>query len=410
MAELVPLRDLRRVLPKGLLQRLAVEHKTDARNQVRLPGSAVFVCLLDALLNHGVVTQRLLEEIYTQRTGVHADHSSFGERLKQIPAEYFVALYRDLHDRLAPQASAAEQRALRVRWVDATIVTLTAKLLSWGLSCGHRKQRGAKRQMKAVFSLEADGLPSVLRLCTEQSETSDCVAMGDTMLAHANASDLWVFDQGCHGRERLFALHRKEAYWLTPHGQQALQAQQLVWEAEPGSRPEAEPGKEEAHGWVERVETAYFGNSQETRAKQEQWAKMPLLLLHLQRWDQRGHKWVPLVLMTNLPLRKDGLGAGPFTWAELADVYRQRWEMEVLFKFLKQHLGYSHLTSRSENGCKVMVYMSLIAALLLIWYKRRTGIDRGWRSVRSWFIHDLRLWVDTEIRAALAPPGTGARS
>lgn len=408
MAELVPLKDLRRVLPKGLLQALAVEHKTDACNQVRLPGSAVFVCLLDAILNHGVVTQRLLEEIYTQRTGVHADHSSFGARLKQIPAEYFVALYRDLHARLAPQASAAEQRALRIRWVDATIVTLTAKLLFWGLICGNRKQRGAKRQMKAVFSLEEDGLPSVLRLCTEQSETSDCVALGDTMLGHAKASDLWVFDQGCHDRERLFALHQRGAYWLTPHGQQALQARQLVWEAEPHTRPEAEPQKEEAHCWVERVERACFGNSQETRVKQEQWATMPLLVLHLQRWDQRGRKWVPLVLLTNLPLGEDGTTAGPFTWAELAEVYRQRWDMEVLFKFLKQHLGYAHLTSRNENGCKVMVYMSLIAALLLIWYKRRTGIDRGWRSVQSWFSHDLRLWVEREIRAALAPPGTRA--
>lgn len=404
MAELVPLEELKRVLPDGLVQRLAVKHKTDARNQVRLPGAAVFVCLLDAVLNHGVVTQRLLEEIYTQRTGVRADHSSFGERLKQIPPEYFVALYRDLHARLAPQASAAEQRALRVRWADATVVALSSKLLFWGLTCGHRKKRGARRQVKAVWSLEEDGLPSVLHLCKEQRETSDCVAMGDAMLAHASPGDLWVFDQGCHDRDRLFALHRSGAFWLTPHSQQALQERRTVYEADPQARPQAEPGKEGPRCWVERVETARFGNTHEAQAKQEKWREMPLLVLHLQRWDERKRKWVPLVLMTNLPLRKEGDGAGPFTWAELAEVYRQRWEIEVLFKFLKQHLGYSHLTSRSENGCEVMVYMSLIAALLLIWYKRQTGIDRGWRSVRSWFAHDLRLWVEHTIRAALSPP------
>lgn len=404
MAELVPLEKLKRVLPQGLLQHLAVEHKTDTCNQVRLPGAAVFVCLLDALLNHGVVTQRLLEEIYTQRTGVHADHSSFGERLKRIPAEYFVALYHDLHRRLAPQASAPEQRALRVRWADATVVALSAKLLFWGLLCGHRKQRGAKRQMKAVFALEEDGLPSVLRLCKEQSEISDCVALGDAILESTTGLDLWVFDQGCHDRERLFALHEKGAFWLTPHGQHGFQGRRILWEAEPSTRPTAEPAKEGPHCWVERVEAAYFGNSQETSAKQERWNAMPLLILHLSRWDQRGRKWVPLVLMTNLPPREEGDGAGPFTWAEVAEVYRQRWDIEVLFKFLKQHLGYAHLTSRSENGCKVMVYMSLIAALLLIWYKRETGIDRGWRSVRSWFSHDLRLWVEQAIREAIPPP------
>jgi hypothetical protein len=86
MKVLVPLKELKRVLPTRRIRELAVQHKTDARNQVRLPGAAVFVCLLDAVLNHGVVTQRLLEEIYEQRTGVHADHSSFGERLRRIPA------------------------------------------------------------------------------------------------------------------------------------------------------------------------------------------------------------------------------------------------------------------------------------------------------------------------------------
>lgn len=404
MKNRVPLEELKRVLPQKQLKRLALKHKTDASNQVRLPGSTVFVCLLDSMLNHGVVTTRLLEELFEQRTGKHADHSSFGKRLQRIPAEYFRAIHRALHERLAPQASAAEQRALRVRRADATVVALSSKLLSWGLSCGHRKQKGAKRQVKAVWSLEEDGLPSVLRLCREQSELSDCVAMGDAMLSHTSRGDLWVFDQGCHDRERLFALDRKRAFWLSPHGQQALQERHPVWEADPQTRPQAEPQQGEARGWIERVESARFGNTHEAGAKQAMWAQMPLVVLHLQRWDERGKKWVPLVLMTNLPLRKEGDGAGPFTWTELAEVYRQRWEIEVLFKFLKQHLGYSHLTSRSENGCEVMVYMSLIAALLLIWYKRQTGIDRGWRSVKSWFAHDLRTWVEQALRAAIPPP------
>ncbi len=404
MKERVPLQELERVLPAWRVRELAVAHKTDACNQVRLPGSAVFVCLLDALLNHGVVTLRLLEEIYTQRTGVHADHSSFGVRLQQIPAEYFVSLYGEVHGRLAPQASAAELRTLRVRRVDATIVSLSSKLLCWGISCGTRKGKGAQRQMKTVWSLEADGLPALLHVCKEQSESNDCVALGETILAQTGRGDLWVFDQGCHDRDRLLALHRKGAFWLTPHGQQALQVRRIVWEADASGRPEAEPGKGGARCWIERVEEARFGNSRETRARQAAWETMPLLVLHLRRWDERASKWVPLVLMTNLPAREDAQGAGPFTWAELAEVYRQRWDLEVLFKFLKQHLGYSHLTSRSENGVKVMVYMSLIAALLLIWYKRYTGIDRGWRSVRSWFAHDLRFWVEDALHAALSPP------
>ena len=78
-----------------------------------------------------------------------------------------------------------------------------------------------------------------------------------------------------------------------------------------------------------------------------------------------------------------------------------RWDIELFFKFIKQHLSFDHLISRNENGIRIMLHMSLIAALLLIWYQRRTGIDRGWRSVKFWFADDLTAW--TRGVAALTP-------
>jgi hypothetical protein len=49
-----------------------------------------------------------------------------------------------------------------------------------------------------------------------------------------------------------------------------------------------------------------------------------------------------------------------------------------------------------------MIYMSLIAALLLIWYQRHTAINRGWRSVRAWFAHDVQTWAERALRDAFA--------
>jgi hypothetical protein len=400
-ANRVSLEELERVLPARQVSKLAVKYGVDARNQHRLPGATVFACLLDTIMNHGVTTQRLLEEIYFQRTGTHADHSSFGQRLTSTAPAFFEAIYRHVHARLAPQASAAELRALRVRRADATVVTLSSKLLLWGLKSGTRKGKGTRRQVKTVLSLEDDGVPQLLRICENQSENSDSVAMGDAMLKHARPGDLWVFDKGCHSRLRLLKLHAKKTFWLTPHGTQALRDRETIWRAPEATPPAVAPGEGDPAFVLQHVERAYFGNSNETKGE---WGSMPLLFLHGLRWDTRKSVWKPMVLMTNLPLREDGKGAGPFTWAEVAEVYRQRWEIEVLFKFLKQHLGYAHLTSRSENGIRIMVYMSLIAALLLIWYKRLTGIDRGWRSVRAWFAHDLRAWVDGALRIAFGIP------
>ena len=57
-----------------------------------------------------------------------------------------------------------------------------------------------------------------------------------------------------------------------------------------------------------------------------------------------------------------------------------------------------------------MIHMSLIAALLLIWYKRETGIDRGWRSVKFWFADDVRRWTEEALRQDLQrPPPAPAR-
>jgi hypothetical protein len=133
---------------------------------------------------------------------------------------------------------------------------------------------------------------------------------------------------------------------------------------------------------------------------------MPLLVLHLHRWDQRTQAWKPLVLLTNLPLSADRQHAGPYTFAEVAQLYRQRWNLEVLFKFLKQHLGFRHLLTRSENGIQIMLYMSVIAALLLIWYQRQTAIKDGWRIVKFGWAEEVRRWTEQLLQVTrLVPDG-----
>jgi hypothetical protein len=172
-----------------------------------------------------------------------------------------------------------------------------------------------------------------------------------------------------------------------------VSVQQTLFVLPPEQLPTRVPAPGEATWVTVRVEEVVFQNSQVTKPSLAKWGAMPLLLVHGLRFDARTQTWKALVLMTNLPLSTDKAHAGPYTWDELAAVYRQRWAIEVFFKFLKQNLNYSHLTSRCENGIKVMIYMSLIAALMLIWYKQQTGIDRGWRSVKFWLAEDVRQWT-----------------
>ena len=50
---------------------------------------------------------------------------------------------------------------------------------------------------------------------------------------------------------------------------------------------------------------------------------------------------------------------------EISEIYRKRWEIEVLWKFLKMHLKLDKLITKNVNGVTLQILMVLIAYLLL---------------------------------------------
>jgi len=51
--------------------------------------------------------------------------------------------------------------------------------------------------------------------------------------------------------------------------------------------------------------------------------------------------------------------------AEIADLYKQRWQIELFFKWIKQNLKIRHFLGTSENAVRIHVFVALIAYLLL---------------------------------------------
>ena len=50
---------------------------------------------------------------------------------------------------------------------------------------------------------------------------------------------------------------------------------------------------------------------------------------------------------------------------EIAALYKQRWEIELFFKWIKQNLKIKHFLGVSENAVKIQIYVALIAFLIL---------------------------------------------
>ena len=51
--------------------------------------------------------------------------------------------------------------------------------------------------------------------------------------------------------------------------------------------------------------------------------------------------------------------------AEIAALYRKRWQIELLFRWIKQHLKIRAFLGRSENAIRLQIFAALIAYLLL---------------------------------------------
>ena len=51
--------------------------------------------------------------------------------------------------------------------------------------------------------------------------------------------------------------------------------------------------------------------------------------------------------------------------AEIAKLYKARWQIELLFRWIKQNLNLKTFLGRSENAIKLQLYAAMIAYLLL---------------------------------------------
>jgi len=53
----------------------------------------------------------------------------------------------------------------------------------------------------------------------------------------------------------------------------------------------------------------------------------------------------------------------------IADIYKERWQVEIFFRFIKQNLKIKSFLGNSKNAVLSQVYVALIAYLLLAYQK-----------------------------------------
>jgi hypothetical protein len=242
--------------------------------------------------------------------------------------------------------------------LDSTTVTLCLKLFPWA------KFRQAKGGVKAHVLLDHDDyLPRYVWIT--EARCSDLKMTADLPL---NPGSIVVMDRGYNDYALFGRWTAGEIYFVTRLKENA--AFQVVEEC-------AVPQKRNI---LSDQLIRFTGD----RAQQD----CPCLLRRVGVWDEANQR--EIVLLTNQ------LAFGSTT---IAAIYKDRWEIELFFKALKQNLKVKSFVGASENALRIQIWTALIAMLLLKWLHHLSKAKWSLSNLASMLrlnlftYRDLQLWL-----------------
>ncbi len=83
----------------------------------------------------------------------------------------------------------------------------------------------------------------------------------------------------------------------------------------------------------------------------------------------------------------------------IADIYRQRWQVELFFKWIKQHLRIKAFYGTSENAVKTQIWIAVSIYVLVAIVRKRLGLEASLYQILQ--ILSVTLFEKTPILQAL---------
>lgn len=86
----------------------------------------------------------------------------------------------------------------------------------------------------------------------------------------------------------------------------------------------------------------------------------------------------------------------------VARIYKSRWQVELFFKWIKQHLRIKAFFGRSENAVKTQIWIAVSVYILVAIVRKRLGLSTSLYQILQ--ILSLSLFEKMPILQALQPP------
>lgn len=243
--------------------------------------------------------------------------------------------------------------------LDATLIELCASVFDWAQ---YRRTKGA---VKLHLLLDHQGLLPSFALVTEGRVHESRVARS----LRFEPGTIVVFDRGYADYDWFAALDAEGVFFVT----------RLKDNADYGV---VEHRPVPAGSAVRRDEIIFL-------YKAAGGGNLNLFLRRIEVWDKEQER--VLVFLTN---------HRGFAASTIAAIYRQRWQIELFFKALKQNLRIKTFVGTSPNALHIQVWTALIALLLLKYLQLRARF--GWSLSnlaallrQQLFVYrDLFTWID----------------
>lgn len=365
--------DLMACVPSNLFEELNAKYKVDRYNH-KLTGQSLFQILLYNICEEDRISLRVIEDsfnnhqfkLYHKEKQLRASKSGISDRLKMIDYRYYESIFMTLQSIFAEKIPSNEKQ--RVKRFDSTIITLSSKLLKNGF----RVPNGDKHQIK--FSIGFDNLPRSVRIGTKRSDMSEDIALRDAIKeASLSKEDIAVFDRGISARKTFKDFSQSGIRFVTRLNEKA---NYRVIKENTIEKTNSENGT--------NCDLKIISDSiVQLRSKKVHWVKENFRLIKTINIET-GKTFLFLSNIIDMSA------------LEITEIYKARWDIEVFFKFIKQYLNTKHFLSRNINGIKVVFYMILIAALLILTFKIANNIS-SFKFAKKQFVEQLRRAITYDI-------------
>jgi len=393
------------MIPDEELAKLAKDTKVDYCAKV-LTGERMFYLLVYAFVKADRLSQRKLESVFASQAfktlfnysvDMKVTRSSISTRLSTINLDFFEQSFQLIYNKLSALYTEEEIKGMNLIRVDSTMVAETCNKLREGFTVG-RKAGGKEDRKQIKYTMAYDGFAAKLaEVFSKPTYLNEDKAMPEVVRPlikkDKEHKNIYVLDRGLVALDNYKEFGRSDAVFIgrinTNRKMTVLRS--LMTEDTDGDLGKLElvddviahlykDGKEDAQEF--RVVKAMFRKPTNTARKSPGGSN---------RKKVESEVW----FITNVTNEQGKLQLTP---REIAEAYRRRWDIEVFYRFLKQNLSFSHFMSTSENGIKVILYMTLITAMLIMIYKRLNDI--GYTEAKFCFKLELEEWI-IELNVAI---------